>query len=152
MRIALSVAIVSLVAACSTPATVADHHAAVPTGGYAIVGSVPVSPVSVVQIDSMIRTTVTDKHLVGLSVAVAQDGKVVLAKGYGLKTLGSHDSVSAETMFAVGSVTKQFTCSAVLLLAQDGKLTLQDPVAKYFPKLTRAGDITLLDLGNHVSG
>ncbi|HTA74578.1 MAG TPA: serine hydrolase domain-containing protein [Gemmatimonadaceae bacterium] len=146
MRIALSVVIVSLLAACSKPTPT------VTTSAYAIVGTVPVSPVSVAQIDSLIRATVTDKHLVGLSVAVAQDGKVVLAKGYGLKTLGSRDSVSAETMFAVGSVTKQFTCSAVLLLAQDGKLTLQDPVAKYFPKLTRAGDITLLDLGNHVSG
>jgi len=146
MRIARCVPIVSLLAACSKPIPT------VTTSAYAIVGTVPVSPVSVAQIDSLIRATVTDKHLVGLSVAVAQDGKVVLAKGYGLKTLGSHDSVSAETMFAVGSVTKQFTCSAVLLLAQDGKLTLQDPVAKYFPKLTRAGDITLLDLGNHVSG
>ena len=146
MRIARCVPIVSLLAACSKPTPTVTASA------YAIVGTVPVSPVSVAQIDSVIRATVTDKHLVGLSVAVAQDGKVVLAKGYGLKTLGSHDSVSAETMFAVGSVTKQFTCSAVLLLAQDGKLTLQDPVAKYFPKLTRAGDITLLDLGNHVSG
>ncbi|HZS58133.1 MAG TPA: serine hydrolase domain-containing protein [Gemmatimonadaceae bacterium] len=109
-------------------------------------------PVNAAQIDSMIRATVADKHLVGLSVGVAQDGKVVLAKGYGLKTLGGHDSVTAETMFAIGSVTKQFTCSSVLLLAQDGKLTMQDPVSKYFPKLTRAADITLLDLGNHVSG
>src|SRR5581483_7448418 len=95
-------------------------------------------PVNAAQIDSMIRATVADKHLVGLSVGVAQDGKVVLAKGYGLKTLGGHDSVTAETMFAIGSVTKQFTCSSVLLLAQDGKLTMQDPVSKYFPKLTRA--------------
>ena len=76
----------------------------------------------------------------------------MLAKGYGLRALGGHDSVSAETMFAVGSVTKQFTCSLTLLLAQDGKLSLQDPVAKYFPNLTRASDITLLELGQHVSG
>jgi CubicO group peptidase (beta-lactamase class C family) len=55
-------------------------------------------------------------------------------------------------MFAVGSVTKQFTCSAVLLLAQEKKLSLQDRVAKYLPQLTRAGDVTLLDLGQHVSG
>jgi D-alanyl-D-alanine carboxypeptidase len=145
------------VAACtpqrtSAPASGAAGAAEIP-GGYAIVGSVPAPPpANVAQIDSIIRKTVTDKHLVGLSVGVAQDGKVVLAKGYGLKTLGSHDSVTTETMFGIGSVTKQFTCSAVLLLAQDGKLALTDPVAKYFPKLTRAADITLLDLGNHVSG
>ncbi len=119
---------------------------------YANVGTVSTPDPNVAQIDSMIRKTVIDKHLVGLSIAIAHDGKPVLAKGYGLKVLGGSDSVSTETMFGIGSVTKQFTCSAVLLLAQDGKLSLQDHVAKYFPKLTRASDITLLDLGNHVSG
>jgi CubicO group peptidase (beta-lactamase class C family) len=149
MRTVLWVAIAGLAIACNQPRVTSDK----PIGGYAIVGGAPgPRPIDVARVDSLIRATVADKHLVGLSVGVAQDGKVVLAKGYGLKALGSHDSVSAETMFAVGSVTKQFTCSAVLLLAQDGKLTLQDPVAKYFPKLTRAADITLLDLGNHVSG
>ena len=55
-------------------------------------------------------------------------------------------------MFAIGSVTKQFTCATVLLLAEEGKLSVNDPVAKYFPNLTRAKDITLLDLMQHVSG
>jgi CubicO group peptidase (beta-lactamase class C family) len=55
-------------------------------------------------------------------------------------------------MFAIGSVTKQFTCSAALLLAQDGKLSMSDPVAKYVPTATRASEVTLLDLGQHVSG
>lgn len=114
--------------------------------------TIETKPIDVARVDSMIRRTVSDKHLVGLSVGVAQDGKVALAKGYGIKTLGSHDSVTAETMFAVGSVTKQFTCSSMLLLAQDGKLSIHDPVSKYFPKLTRAADISLIDLGNHVSG
>jgi D-alanyl-D-alanine carboxypeptidase len=109
-------------------------------------------PINVAQIDSAIRSTVATKHLVGLSVGVAQDGKIVLAKGYGLRALSGHDSVTPETMFGIGSVTKQFTCSATLLLAQDGKLSMQDPVAKYFPNLTRASDITLLELGQHVSG
>jgi CubicO group peptidase (beta-lactamase class C family) len=55
-------------------------------------------------------------------------------------------------MFGVGSVTKQFTCTAMLLLAEAGKLSLSDPVSKWYPKLTRANDITLLELGQHVSG
>jgi D-alanyl-D-alanine carboxypeptidase len=151
MRTVFLVTITSVVVACNQPRALATSDK--PIGRYAIVGSVPATqPIDVAKVDSVIRATVSDKHLVGLSVGVAQDGKVVLAKGYGLKALGGHDSVTAETMFAVGSVTKQFTCSAVLLLAQDGKLTLGDPVSKYFPKLTRAADITLLDLGNHVSG
>ncbi|HTE45279.1 MAG TPA: serine hydrolase domain-containing protein [Gemmatimonadaceae bacterium] len=104
------------------------------------------------QLDSIIRHTVVDKQLVGLSVGIMQNGKVVLAKGYGLRTLGTADSVTPRTMFAVGSVTKQFTCSALMMLAEEKKLSLADPVSKYFPKLTRAKDITLLDLGGHLSG
>jgi D-alanyl-D-alanine carboxypeptidase len=104
------------------------------------------------QLDSMIRRTVADKHLVGLSVGVMQNGKVVLAKGYGVRALGSADGVTPNTMFAIGSVTKQFTCTALLILAEDKKLSLSDPVAKYFPNLTRAKEITLLDLGGHLSG
>src|SRR6185312_15992668 len=53
---------------------------------------------------------------------------------------------------AVGSVTKQFTCACVLLLAQDGKLSVDDKVEKYYPELTRAGDVTLRDLMSHTSG
>src|SRR6185295_12921177 len=56
------------------------------------------------------------------------------------------------TLFAIGSVSKQFTSAAVLLLAEEGKLSARDPVAKYYPTLTRAKEITLLDLMNHVSG
>ena len=55
-------------------------------------------------------------------------------------------------MFAIGSITKQFTAACILLLAEDGKLAVTDKVAKYYPGLTRAADITLLDLMNHVSG
>ncbi|NKF15266.1 serine hydrolase domain-containing protein, partial [Rhizobium phaseoli] len=51
-----------------------------------------------------------------------------------------------------GSVTKQFTCACILLLAEDGKLSVNDKVGKYFPRLTRANDISLLDLMNNVSG
>jgi D-alanyl-D-alanine carboxypeptidase len=112
----------------------------------------PPPPVSVGWLDSVAGRYAADKHLVGLSVGVAQDGKIVFAKGYGYASLADRTPVTPQTMFAIGSVTKQFTCSAVLLLAEDKKLTMQDPVSKYFPKLTRASDITLRDLGNHVSG
>ena len=60
--------------------------------------------------------------------------------------------VEPDTSFAVGSVTKQFTCACVFLLAEQGKLSVDDPVAKYYPRLTRAKDITLRDLMNHTAG
>lgn len=107
---------------------------------------------SAAQLDSIIRKAVADKHIVGLSVGVMQNGKVILAKGYGVRDLGTRDPVNPQTMFAIGSVTKQFTCSALLMLAEQKKLSLNDPVASYFPNLTRARDITLIDLGGHLSG
>src|SRR4029079_15653592 len=100
----------------------------------------------------MIRRAVAEKHIVGLSVGVMQNGKVVLAKGYGVRDVSTRDPVTPRTMFAIGSVTKQFTCSALLLLAEQRRLSLADPVSMYFPSLTRAQDLTLLDLRGHLLG
>src|SRR5437016_8859785 len=63
------------------------------------------APLRVGELDSLIRRTVAEKRLVGLSVGVAQDGKIVFAKGYGLAALDARDSVTPETMFGIGSVT-----------------------------------------------
>jgi CubicO group peptidase (beta-lactamase class C family) len=104
------------------------------------------------QIDSYLASEIGRKGQVGLSVAIVKDGKVVLAKGYGRASLESNVPVESGTVFAIGSITKQFTCACVLLLAQDGKLSIHDKVAKYFPKLMRADTITVLDLMNHTSG
>jgi D-alanyl-D-alanine carboxypeptidase len=81
-----------------------------------------------------------------------RDGKIVLAKGYGKRSLETGASVEPETPFFIGSVTKQFVCACVLLLAEDGKLSIDDKVAKYFPELTKAGDISLYQLMTHTSG
>ena len=103
-------------------------------------------------IDAYVSAMVREKGLTGLALAIVKDGKVVLSKGYGKKSLEDGSPVDPETVFAVGSVTKQFACACVLLLAEEGKLSIDDKVAKYFPDLTRAGDITLYQLMNHTSG
>ncbi len=103
-------------------------------------------------IDAYVAAQVRAKGFVGLSVAIMRDGKVVFAKGYGRRSLEKRLPVTADTSFAVGSITKQFTCACIFLLAEEGKLAIGDPVARYFPNLTRAGDITIRDLMNHVSG
>ena len=103
-------------------------------------------------IDRYVAAEVKAKKFVGLSLALVRDGKIVLAKGYGESSREQHLPVDTDTAFAVGSITKQFTCAAALQLADEGKLSLDDKVARYFPKLTRAGDIALGDLGAHVSG
>jgi CubicO group peptidase (beta-lactamase class C family) len=103
-------------------------------------------------VDAFLAEQVKQPHRVGFSVAIVKDGQLVLAKGYGNRSLQDGRAVETNTIFALGSVSKQFTCAAILLLAEDGKLSVRDPVAKYYPTLTRAQDITLLDLMNHVSG
>lgn len=103
-------------------------------------------------IDAYLTAAIKEKGFVGLSVAIMRDGKIVFARGYGQRSLEKNLPVDADTSFAIGSVTKQFTCACILLLAEEGKLSLDDPIAKYYPKLTRAKDITLRDLMNHTSG
>ncbi len=103
-------------------------------------------------LDRYLAARVRGPDGVGLSVAVMRRGELVLARGYGRASLTSDRRVTPDTRFAIGSVTKQFTCACVLLLAEDGRLSVHDPVSKFYPELTRAADITLLDLMQHVSG
>ena len=103
-------------------------------------------------IDAYVAAQVRDEGYAGLSLTIMREGKVVMAKGYGKRLLEPGAAVEPDTPFAVGSVTKQFTCACVLLLAEEGKLSIDDKVAKYEPSLTRAGDITLHDLMTHISG
>ena len=103
-------------------------------------------------IDAYVAAVVRDQGIPGLALTLVRDGKVVLARGYGKRSLGDGSPVEPDTAFAIGSVTKQFACACVLLLAEEGKLSVDDKVAKYFPDLTRAGDITLYQLMTHTSG
>lgn len=89
---------------------------------------------------------------VGLSVAVVKGGRTVFRRGFGTTAVTDGAPVDEHTRFAIGSITKQFTAACVLLLAEDGKLAPTDAVARWYPELTKATDITLLDLMNHVSG
>ncbi len=104
------------------------------------------------RIDSIVAAGMTARRLVGVSVGIMEDGRTVFVKGYGTANLATHASVDTTTRFAIGSVTKQFTCAIILQLAAERKLSVDDPVAKYLPDLTRAGDVRLRDLMGHVSG
>src|SRR5579871_5939605 len=75
-------------------------------------------------LDAFIAKQAADKGFVGVSVAIMEHGKVALAKGYGKESLKDDKPVGPETLFGAGSVTKQITCACVLLLAQDGKLSV----------------------------
>ncbi len=103
-------------------------------------------------LDAFVAATVQAQRAIGVTVGVMHQGRVIFAKGYGLANTAANAPVTAETIFAVGSVTKQFTCAVALQLAQERKLSFDDPVAKYAPALTRARDITVRDIGGMVSG
>jgi len=122
----------------------------------AFLAAVLAAPAAAAIDPAAVRSTVAglleSRGLVGLSVAVVENGATALAEGFGVRSRATGQPVAADTMFAIGSITKQFTAACVLLLAEDGKLAVTDKVAKWYPALTRASDITLLDLMNHVSG
>lgn len=86
------------------------------------------------------------------SVAVVKDGKLAFAKAFGKACLNPERAATTDTRFAVGSISKQFTVAALLLLQEQGRLSLDDKVARFFPNLTRANDVTIRQLLSHTSG
>lgn len=103
-------------------------------------------------IDKAAAAAVAAGESPGLEVAVIKDGKPLLVKSYGSANLEQHVPVSNNSVFRVGSVTKQFTAVALLLLAEQGKISLQDKLSKYYPNFPRANDITLEQMLHHTSG
>jgi D-alanyl-D-alanine carboxypeptidase len=86
------------------------------------------------------------------SVAVVQGGKIAYVKAYGMARLDPAMAAEPGMQYSVGSISKQFTAAVILLLAQDGKLKLDDPVGKYLPGLTRANDVTIRQVLSMTSG
>jgi CubicO group peptidase (beta-lactamase class C family) len=94
-----------------------------------------------------------NNHTPGCSVGVAQNGTVVLETGYGMADLERHVPIGPATIFESGSVAKQFTGAALLLLAQQGKISLDDPLRKYLPELPDYGvPLTIRHVLSHTSG
>ena len=88
-----------------------------------------------------------------VSIAIVQDGRLAYSKAYGSPRLNPRNRArDTATRYALDSVSKDFTAAAVLLLAQQGKLSLEDPVGKWFPDLGAAGAVTLRQLLTHTSG
>jgi CubicO group peptidase (beta-lactamase class C family) len=89
----------------------------------------------------------------GCSLGVVRDGELIYARGYGMANLEYGIALSPRSVFRTGSVGKQFTAMAIAILDQQGKLSLDDPLSKYFPEFPAwAGDITIRHLVHHTSG
>jgi CubicO group peptidase (beta-lactamase class C family) len=88
----------------------------------------------------------------GLAVLVAQDGKILFEKCYGLADREHHVPVMPQTTFRIGSIGKQFTAAAILKLQEKGKLSVNDKLSKYIPDFPRGDEVTLRHLLTHTSG
>lgn len=110
------------------------------------------APVDERVVDSIVTAGMKEHRLVGLSVTLMRGGHVALQKAYGEASLQPRVPVDTLTRFSIGSVTKEFVAALTLLLQEDGKLSVHDTLAKWYPNLTRSREVTLLDLINHVSG
>lgn len=104
-------------------------------------------------LDERIAREMKRRQVPGLSLLVLRDGKVIKEKGYGLANIEHAVPVTPDTVFQSGSIGKTFTAALVLLLAQDGKLSLDDPVSRHLANTPPAWDkITIRHLLNHTSG
>jgi CubicO group peptidase (beta-lactamase class C family) len=104
------------------------------------------------QIDEAAKQTLSLTGVPAASIAVVRDKKIILTAAYGLARISPPKPATPDMVFAIGSISKQFTAAAILLLVQDGKLSLDDHVAKFMPELTQAKDVTIRQLLSHTAG
>jgi D-alanyl-D-alanine carboxypeptidase len=122
--------------------------------------AVPTPAQSVDVIDAALKARidrVADQELVlhgvpSASIAVVEGGKLVYTHAYGSAHLDPAEPATPEMRYSIGSISKQFTAAAILLLQEQGKLTLDDAVGKYVPGLTRGNEVTIRQILSHTSG
>ena len=137
VKVAVAIAVGCTVLAVSLPASAAPRR---------------ITRVAEAKIDAAAKEEVRLGRVAGAAVAVMRDGELVFANGYGRANLELAAPVSTKTVFRVGSLTKQFTAAGVLLLAEQGKLKIDDKLSLYLPNFPRANEVTLRDLLDHTSG
>ncbi|GAB3992146.1 serine hydrolase domain-containing protein [Spirosoma daeguense] len=104
-------------------------------------------------VDAIVQKHIQGKHIPGVSIAVVQKGNVVLAKGYGIANLELNIAASPQSVYAIASVSKHLIASGIMILAQEGKLKLDDDIHKYYPTAPSTWNgITLRHLLSHTSG
>ncbi len=110
------------------------------------------TPVPVAAIDRATRRILHALKTPGATIAVAENGRIVYARGYGLRNLAAKEGADVNTHYEIGSMTKQFTAAAILQLRDAGKLSLDESVAKILPRAPHANQITIRQLLTHTSG
>jgi D-alanyl-D-alanine carboxypeptidase len=104
------------------------------------------------QIDSITSAGLASSGVPSASVAVVRHGEIVYAHAYGSAKLAPSVAATPDMRYGIGSISKQLTAATVLLLQQDGKLSLDDHVSRFVPGLTRGNEVTIRELLSHTSG
>jgi len=108
---------------------------------------------STTAIDDYVRTEMSKQKIPGLALAIVKNGQIVLARGYGFSNVEHQVSVKPETIFQSGSVGKQFTATAIMMLVEEGKVGLDEKISKYLGEVPEAwNDMTVRHLLTHTSG
>lgn len=118
----------------------------------AIASSQAIDPAMRAQIDQVIQRCVKADGTPSASVAVVIDGHVAYANAFGAAVLSPRQPATSTTRYQLASISKTFTAQAILLLVADGKVSLNDPVSRWYPDLTSASQVTVRQLLNHTSG
>jgi CubicO group peptidase (beta-lactamase class C family) len=104
-------------------------------------------------VSDYVQSEMQRQHIPGLALLVSRGGKIVQAQGFGLANVELQVPVKPETVFQSGSVGKQFTATAVMMLVEEGKVRLDDPLTKYFPDAPASWrEVTVRELLSHTAG
>jgi D-alanyl-D-alanine carboxypeptidase len=104
------------------------------------------------RVDAIAQGVLAERGVPSASIAVVQGGKLVYTHAYGLAHISPDKAATPEMRYSIGSISKQFTAAAILMLQEEGKLQLDDPVGKYVPGLTRGDEVTIREILSHTSG
>src|SRR6266513_615329 len=104
------------------------------------------------QVDAIANQVLQSTGVPSASVAVVKNGRVAYANAYGCAKLNPCATATTDMRYAIGSISKQFTAVAILLLQQEGKLKLDEPVGRFIPGLTRGNEVTIRQILSHTSG
>jgi CubicO group peptidase (beta-lactamase class C family) len=105
------------------------------------------------EMDKYVRSQLAERHIPGAAIAVVKNGKIIKSGGYGVASVEFSVPVTTETVFEIGSVSKQITAAAIMLLVEDGKVNLDEKISKYLPDAPEAWkNVTVRNLLTHTSG
>ncbi len=120
--------------------------------GFAAAQNPQPDAAAIARVDTAVTTVMAAAKVPGMSVAVARDGETVYTHAYGYANLAAKTPATVETHYEIGSITKQFTATAILQLKEAGKLSLGDTLARWIPEYPHAAKVTVRELLQQTTG